>query len=595
MERFTRVLAYFRPYMPWLILGGVCMVLMSQTDALLALFVKPMFDEIFLYKSVGFLWVIPIFGLALMIFKGVFGYIYGLLQGYANAKVTVGIRNDMYERYLGASLNYFDNNPSGELMSKLQVDAFNMQDSVNVIMQMFQLSITFLGLIGVVFYRDWRMALLGLTLVPLVAFPVVYLGRLIRKLSGMSMESMADLNVQMHETLAGIRIVKAFGLERTRLAGFLKVNERYFGIGMRSTSVGLLTQPVIETIITIGVAVVLMYGGFQVIQGRITPGVLFSFLTAIGLIYDPVRGLSRANNSLQASMASADRVFDTLDTIPRTPEKPDAKPLNSFTKDIVLKDVSFHYQGKGDEANAVVLCNVNMRVEKGRTVALVGSSGAGKTTFVNLIPRFYDITDGAIEIDGIDIRDMTLRSLRDQISVVTQETYLFNDTIRNNIAYGIRKKVNDEQIEKVAKAAYAHEFIMGFPEGYDTMVGERGARLSGGQRQRIAIARALLKNAPILILDEATSSLDSEAEQTVQKAIEALMADRTTIVIAHRLSTVRNADLTVVLEEGRIIETGKHEELLSRSGVYKKLYELQFAVEDRALLGRPSNNISREL
>jgi len=587
MGRFSRILAYFRPYILWLVVGAVCMVLMAQTDAMLALFVKPMFDEIFLYRSISFVWLIPIFGIALMSFKGLFGYLYGFMVNYSNAKATIEIRNDMYEKYLGASLSYFDNNSSGELMSKLQNDAFNMQDSMSITIQMLQQAITFLGLVAVVFYRDWRMALLGLVLAPLVVIPVVYLGRLIRAFTRMTMESMADLNVNMFETLSAIRIVKAFGLERARLVGFLKANERYFGYGMRSAAVDLLTQPVIETIITIGVAAVLFYGGYQVIIGRITPGVLFSFLTAIGLIYDPIRGLTNSNNQLQAAMASADRVFDTIDTIPKTPEKADAKPLPPFEREIAFRNVSFHYSGMGEKAGESVLRDINLVVEKGRTVALVGSSGAGKSTFVNLIPRFYDVTAGTIEIDGTDLRDVTLRSLRSQISVVTQETYLFNDTIRNNISYGIDRNVRQEEIEAVAKAAYAHDFIMGFPEGYDTMVGERGVRLSGGERQRIAIARALLKNAPILILDEATSSLDSEAEQTVQKAIDALIADRTTIVIAHRLSTVRGADLIVVLEEGCIIETGKHEKLLQRSGVYKKLYELQFALEDRALLGRP--------
>jgi len=588
MERFGRILAYFKPYLPWLMAGSVCVLLLSQVDTATALFVRPMFDRIFVQKDIGFLWIVPVFSMSLVTFRSIIAYIYGAFLGYINAQVTVAIRNEIYDHYLRAALNFFDHNPSGVLLSKLQYDAFNMQDSVTIVMDFFTRSLTFLGLVAVVFYRDWRLALVAIMLVPLVGIPVTVLGRLIRHLSNKSMESMGELNTRLHETLSGIRVVKAFGLENRRLHGFERENERFFGYALRSTAYNLMTSPVIELVTTIGVAAVLYYGGLQVIRGDITPGALFSFIAAIGLIYDPVRNLSKVNNRLQVALASADRVFDTLDSMPFTPEAPDAVPLPPFSNSIEYRDVWFRYTDPEGNSSGDVLRGVDLKAEKGRITAIVGSSGAGKTTVVNILPRFYDATMGAILVDGKDIRKVTLDSLRDQIAVVTQETYLFDDTIKANIAYGVRRKVSDDQIITAAKAANAHDFIMSFPDGYDTPVGERGTRLSGGQKQRIAIARAILKNAPILILDEATSSLDTEAELEVQRALNTLMEGRTTLVIAHRLSTVRRADMIVVIEEGKIVERGKHDELIAAAGIYKRLYELQFATKDADLL-RPGD------
>jgi len=567
--------------------GSVFTLLLSQVDTATALFVKPMFDQLFLYKNIDFLWLVPAFALGLAIFRSVSGYLYGAFLGYVNAKVTVSIRNEIYENYIRAALSFYDHNPSGELLSKLQNDAFRMQNAVSIVMAFFKQALTFLGLTAVVFYRDWKLALIAMMLAPLVGIPVSVLGRLIRKLSTKSMESMAELNTRLHETLSGIRVVRAFGLEERRSKKFEDENERFFGFALKSTAYNLMTSPVIELITTFGVAAVLYYGGLQVIRGEITPGSLFSFITAIGLIYDPVRNLSKVNNQLQVALASADRVFDTLDSIPITPEAPDAKPLPPFSDGIEYRDVWFHYADPDGGEARYVLRGVDLVVKKGEMVAIVGSSGAGKTTLVNLLPRFYDVTSGQVLIDGRDIRSVQLESLRDQIAVVCQETYLFDDTIKANIAYAVKRKVSDEEVRRAAVVANAHDFIMSFPDGYETLVGERGARLSGGEKQRLAIARALLKDAPILILDEATSSLDTEAEKLVQGALNKLMEGRTTLVIAHRLSTIRRADKIVVLEEGKIVESGKHDELIKAGGIYKNFYDLQFAAEDASLL-RPN-------
>lgn len=592
MHRFNRVFAYFKPHLGLLSIGMIFTLLLSQVEIVTALLVRPMFDRIFLEKDYNFLWMIPVFSMGMVIFRGIFGYIYGALLGYANLNVTITIRNEIYDYFLRAAMTFYDHNPSGALISRLQYDAFNMQDSVSIVLNLFRASLTFTGLVAVIFYRDWKLALVAISLVPLVGIPITIISQTMRKLSHRRMESMGDLNTRMHETLSGIKVVRAFGLEKKRIDGFEKENTRYFSFSLRSTAVNMMTSPVIELITTIGISAVLFYGGLQVIRGQLTPGALFSFITAIGLIYDPVRNISKVNNQLQVALACADRVFDVLDTLPITQEAPNAKPLPQFSDRIEYRDVWFKYSDPSGTKISEVLNGVNLTVEKGRMVAIVGSSGAGKTTLVNLLPRFYDPSSGGVFMDGIDSRNVTLKSLREQIAVVTQETYLFDDSIKANICYGVRRKVEESEIIAAAKAANAHDFISSFPDGYDTPVGERGSRMSGGQKQRIAIARALLKNAPILILDEATSSLDTESEQEVQKALNKLMEGRTTLVIAHRLSTIRRADYIAVVENGMILEQGKHDELIKIDGIYKRLYELQFAHEDASLLRQNNKSVT---
>ncbi|MGD8504937.1 MAG: ATP-binding cassette domain-containing protein, partial [Syntrophobacterales bacterium] len=390
------------------------------------------------------------------------------------------------------------------------------------------------------------------------------------RISTKSQESMGDISVILHETISGTRIVKAFGMEEYEKKRFAEENIKYFNYLMKSVVVRSLSSPVMEFLGGVGIVFIIWYGGYNVIRGVSTPGNFFSFLAALLMLYDPVKRLSNINNVLQQGMAAAQRVYDILDTTPEIKDKPDAIHLPRLRHGLEFRRVQFHYQNK------TVLKDINLKVAAGEIVAIVGVSGAGKTTLVNLIPRFYEVTDGAILIDGVDIRDATVSSLRSQIGVVTQQTILFNDTVRNNIAYGDMDK-KEEEIIAAAKAANAHDFVMETDQGFDAHIGEQGVRLSGGERQRLCIARALLKNAPILILDEATSSLDSEAEIEVQKALDNLMQGRTTLVIAHRLSTIQNADRIVVLADGRIVEEGRHKELLKINGEYCRLYELQFA------------------
>jgi subfamily B ATP-binding cassette protein MsbA len=431
-------------------------------------------------------------------------------------------------------------------------------------------------LVCVVFYRDWFLALVAIFVFPLAAFPFVQFSRKLRKISKRTLETMAYISTFLQETIFGHRIVKAFNMESYENKRFGNANERYFKYLMKKVKIRALSNPVMEWLAYIGIGAFLWVGGYRVISGAMTVGDFFSFMTAMALLYDPMRGISKVNLLIQEGVVAARRVFDILDLKPEVTDAPDAEILPPFSQEISYHNVSFRY------SDEMILKKINFGVKRGEKVALVGSSGAGKTTLVNLLPRFYDVTKGKISIDGKDVRHTTLQSLRAQIGVVSQQTLLFNDTVRNNIAYG-RPDIPKEEVIKAAKMADAHKFIVKLPQGYDTVIGEQGVRLSGGQRQRISIARALMKNAPILILDEATSSLDTESEREVQAALDRLMEKRTVLVIAHRLSTVRNVDRILVLSDGEIIEEGVHRELMAKGGEYKKLYELQFQNGDRPL------------
>lgn len=572
---YMRVLTFVSPYWRKLLIAMICMAGVSAITAALALLTKNVLDDVFINRDTFMLKVIPLVIIGLGIVKGGFNFAQGYFMNYVGQRVVADIRERLYTHLQTLSLSFFDRTPTGVLMARITNDVASVQGAVsNAVTGMVKDLFTAIGLIGVIFYRDWQMAFLAILVFPLAAFPFVRFGRKLRKISKRTLETMAYISTFLQETIFGHRIVKAFNMEDYESRRFAKANDQYFRYLMKRVKVRALSTPVMECLAYLGIGSFILFGGYSVIKGRITVGDFFSFMTALALLYDPLRGLSKVNLTIQEGVAAAQRVFEVLDLKAEVTDAPDAKPLPGFSREIEYGDVSFRYD---DE---MILKHMHFRLGRGEKVALVGSSGAGKTTVVNLLPRFYDVTEGKILIDGVDIRKVSLKSLRDQIGVVTQQTLLFNDTVRSNIAYG-RPDVAEEELIRTAKMANAHDFIMKLPQGYDTIIGEQGVRLSGGQRQRISIARALLKNAPILILDEATSSLDTESEREVQRALDKLMERRSVLVIAHRLSTVRNVDKILVLSEGEIVEEGTHEDLMTGGGEYRKLYELQFQDEDR--------------
>ncbi len=557
----------------WLrmVLAVACMLGVAACTAASAYLIKPVLDEIFIDKKVEMLKILPLVVLAMFLVKSLCAWGQGYLMSYVGNKMVVDLRQQLYDHLQRLSLSFFDRTPTGILMSRITNDVSQIQAAVkDCVTGMIRDALSVVGLVGVVFYRDWQLAIIAVLILPFAFFPIVKFGQKLRAISTKSLEAMGDISVILHETIGGNRIVKAFGMEEYEKKRFAGENMRSFDYAMKAASVNSLSPPLMEFFGGIGIVSIIWYGGYSVIEGISTPGNFFSFLAALILLYEPVKRLSGMNMTLQQGIAAAYRIFEILDTPSETVDKPGAPRLSPISRDLEFHHVSFHY---GDEP---VLKDIHLRVGAGEVIAIVGVSGAGKTTLVNLIPRFYEVSEGAILIDGVDIRDATIASLRAQIGIVTQQTILFNDTVRNNIAYGDIRKSEQEVID-AARAANALDFIAKLPHGLDTMIGEQGALLSGGERQRLCIARALLKNAPILILDEATSSLDSESELEVQKALENLMAGRTTLVIAHRLSTIKNADRIVALADGRVVEVGGHEELLKRDGEYRRLYDLQFS------------------
>ena len=459
-------------------------------------------------------------------------------------------------------------------MSRVVYDVMLLQDSVSrVVTSFFKDSFTLIGLTAVILYQDWQLALIALLIFPPAVFIIVRFGKRLRNLARESQKSVARLNQLLQENFTGQRIVKAFAREDFEAGRFNEASEHFRQVQMKLRIMREASSPVMELLGAVGMAVIISYGGYHVIQGTTTPGTFFSFLAALLMLYAPIRGLSSAQNSVQEALAAAQRVFSVMDLEPGVMDSARRRALPPLSRDIVYRGVSFSYGGDA------VLRDIDLAVNKGDMVALVGPSGAGKTTLLNLLPRFYDVTGGAILIDGVDLREVSLASLRAQIAVVTQQTILFNESVRYNVAYG-RLEATEAEIIQALKAAQAYDFVMALPQGLDTVIGEQGVRLSGGERQRLAIARALLKDPPILILDEATSSLDSESEREVQQALDRLIMGRTTLVIAHRLSTVRHAHRLVVVDGGHIVETGTHEELLRVDGLYKRLYDMQFAWEE---------------
>ncbi len=561
-----------RHYSGWIILALFCMALMAAATAFSAWLMEPVVNEVFIGENRDLLWPLGFAVFATFLVKGFANFGQSMLMSFVGFRIIADNQNKLYAHLTRMDLGFFHGHSTGKLISRFTVDINQMRVAVsNALTGVGKDFLSLVGLIGVMFSKDWQLAAISIFIFPMAALPILRLGRRMRKVTANTQEEMGLFTTLLEQTFQGIRMVKAYGMEgyeKSRIAGIV---ERIFGLNLKSARTRALSSPIMETLGGVAVCIVIIYGGHRVIAGATTSGAFFSFIMALLLAYEPMKRLANMNASLQEGLAGAQRLFQLLDTEPGILEKPGAADLSAVKGHIRLDDVAFAYQ-QGKSA----LNGVSLEVPAGKRVALVGSSGAGKSTILNLIPRFYDAGKGHVSIDGKDVRDVTFVSLYANVALVSQEITLFDDTVRANIAYG-RAGASEEEIIEAAKNAAAHDFITELPDGYDTMVGEQGIKVSGGQRQRLAIARAMLKNAPILLLDEATSALDTESERQVQAALNKLMAGRTTLVIAHRLSTVTGADLIYVIDEGRVTEQGTHVELLALDGAYHRLYNLQFA------------------
>ena len=570
-DKHRRLLALIKDNWFKLFLAMACMMVIALATSATAFLVKPALDDIFFNKDIKMLKLIPIVVVIIYFLRGLGMYGQAYLMNYVGESVIRRLRNSLYDHIQDLPISFFHKEKTGTLMSRVTNDVGIIKGMVSTaVTGALKDAFSIVGLTAVIFYRDWKMALFAFIVLPIAFIPVVEFGRRVRKISTGCQEAIADLNSFLHETFAGNKIVKAFGMEPYEKKRFHEKALNLFKLEMKAVIASSLSSPIMEFLGGLGIAFIIWYGGSKVISGTSTTGTFFSFMAAVLMLYDPVKKLSGLNNAIQQGLAASDRVFDILDRKSEIAEDDNPVEIQSQPHSVTFDDVFFKY----DEE--MILKGITLDVKAGEILALVGMSGGGKTSLVNLIPRFYDVSRGAILVDGIDIRKASIASLRKQIAIVTQEPILFNDTVKNNIAYG-NQNASQEDIENAAKAAYAHDFIESFPDKYDTIIGELGSRLSGGEKQRICIARALLKDAPILILDEATSSLDAEAEMLVQKALENLMQGRTTFVIAHRLSTIDYADRIIVVVGGHIVEEGKQEELIANQGEYYKLYKMQFS------------------
>jgi subfamily B ATP-binding cassette protein MsbA len=570
MSLYRRLLELIKPYRTKLVFAMICMAFVSLLTAGQAYLVQPALDDVFMKKDEKMLFLLPIAIIFLFLVKGGFNYGQAYLMNFIGLRIIADMRERLYNHLQNLPLSFFTKTSTGVIISRITNDVNLIQASVsNAITGLLKDVFTIIGLIGVIFYRNWKLAVIAFLILPLAVIPIKEFGKRLRKLSRKSQQRMGSITTFLHETITGNRIVKAFNMEEYEKRRFAVENDKFFRTILKRVRIRALSHPLMEVIGGVGVAAIVWVGGYSVIRGELTPGAFFSFMAALLLLYNPIRDLNKVNLEIQDGMAAAIRVFELLDTVSEIRDDTEAIPLPPISEGILFQKVNFKYDGEP------VLREISLSVKTGEVIALVGMSGAGKTSLVNLLPRFYDVEAGEILIDGHDIRKVTMKSLRNQIGLVTQQTILFNDTVRNNIAYGSLER-SVQEIEEAARAANAHDFIVRLPEGYDTIIGEQGVKLSGGERQRISIARALLKNAPILILDEATSSLDSDSETEVQKALDRLMKGRTVFVIAHRLSTIRNAHRIIVLSEGKLVEEGTHEKLMTLDGEYRRLYELQF-------------------
>jgi subfamily B ATP-binding cassette protein MsbA len=567
--------AYLRPQLGRLFAAIACMAVAAATTAAFTQLMKPIIQEIFVNKNAAMLWPIAFMTLLVFVARGLATYGQAVLMSHIGLAIMARIQGEMFHRLMHTELGFFNSNSPGQLVSRFVNDVQMMRNSVaETLTGLGKHALTLIALVGVMFYEDWLLAAIAFVAFPTAVLPIVRVGKKMRKVSGRTQQHLGDLTTTLDEAFQGMRSVKAYGMEERETERAEASIGRVFKLMLKAARVQNVLTPVMEVLGGLAIVMVLVYGGNQVISGDKQAGAFFAFITALLLAYEPLKRLAKLNTQLQRGLAAAQRVFALMDRQPRLQEKPDARPLQLTDGAVELDAASFRY----DDTEEKALHQVSLRAPAGKTCALVGASGAGKSTVFNLIPRFYDVEEGAVRIDGQDVRDLTVQSLRSQLAVVSQEVMLFDATVRDNIAYG-RPDASDQEILRAAEASGAADFIQTLQDGYDTQVGPRGARLSGGQRQRVAIARAMLKDAPILLLDEATSALDTESERKVQNALRTLMRGRTAIVIAHRLSTVRDAEVIYVLDKGRVVESGSHDELLAHNGAYARLYAMQFATD----------------
>ena len=571
MSLYFRILSYIKPYLPRLITAAICTVLAAAGNLYVPWIIKDVIDSVLAEKNAEMLNIIAAGIIIIFFIRGVCFYGQNYLMSYVGERVIIDIRSAVYEKLQRLSVSFYDKNKTGTIMSYVTNDVSALQAAmVQNTIDMITEGSVLIGSITAMVYLDWKLTLFTFCTFPFVLWLMDFFGKRIRKSGRRIQECTADITSILQETVSSARVIKSFVREDYEIERFCNQNFANFRANMKNAQLMALLTPVIEFVAAIGVTAIIWYGGHGVINGDLTAGSLVAFLVYAVNISNPVKRLTRVVGSIQKALAAAQRVFDVLDMKEEIAEIPGAKALPQIEGSVEFKDVSFAYD-KGEP----VLNNVSFKAEPGEVIAIVGPSGAGKSTIANLLPRFYDTTSGSISIDGNNIAEVKVASLREQVGIVPQETVLFNGSLYDNILYG-RLEATREEVEAAAKAANAHNFIMEFPNGYETMLGDRGLNLSGGQRQRIAIARAILKNPRVLVLDEATSALDTESERIVQEALDRLMVGRTSFVIAHRLSTIKNADKILVLQRGRIVEVGTHDELMANNKLYSHLYNIQY-------------------